>query len=75
MPSAKTSGTVTGPVVMPPESHASPNIDVKSLLNNANNDATSKTGIIIKIKGFNDHLYINRSTPNNTATPTPIQIE
>ena len=31
MPRATTSGTVTGPVVIPPESHASPNIYNKFL--------------------------------------------
>ena len=70
-PSAISNGTVTGPVVTPPESHARPMMAAVRGSRAAHQDSASSKGIAANRNGLRLHARRERKTPSATAIPTP----
>lgn len=70
-PTASTSGTVTGPVVIPPQSHARPITGTSSGCFAHQAVSANSGGTIRKTSVFSRQPKIVRSVPSTTARPTP----
>ena len=71
IPRDNTNGTVTGPVVTAPQSHANPKMVLRSGLVQAYR-VNRMVGVNAKyIKGFSDQPFTNLIVPITAAKPTP----
>jgi len=71
MPSARTRGTVTGPVVTAPQSQASARTGSRAGMVAANADRPRVPARRRKMKGLSDHPWSARRMPRRAAAPTP----
>ena len=71
IPIARTSGTVTGPVVTAPQSQANPSTLLRSGFVQKYAVKSAVGARAQNISGFKDHPYTNRNVPKIAAKPTP----
>ena len=71
IPRDKTRGTVTGPVVTAPQSHARPINDARYGFCHIYKVRPIVGIMVMYINGFSDQLFKNLSVPMTAAKPTP----